>query len=96
MSRKWYKRKFVWVKTYNYAPLVKASIHCESKMNPTKHRCKCCQPKDEKKNAHESVRKRRLGNQNGDHLVDLSESNILETQVTYSLEGCSLNFISYK
>ena len=32
MSRKRYKRKFAWTKTYNYIPLRCGSIHYESKM----------------------------------------------------------------
>ena len=32
MSRKKHKRKLGWAKTYNYIPLVWASIHYESKM----------------------------------------------------------------
>ena len=47
--------------------------------NSRKYECKCCQPKEEKKIT-QGILEIELGNQNEENIVDLCESNFLETQ----------------
>ena len=48
-----------------------------------KNKCKCFHSKDEKEIEQESNREKKLGNQNEEHIIDLYELNILETQVIF-------------
>ena len=52
----------------------------------SRKQCKCCHPKKKTKKKNSTGRYLRgLRNQNGEHLLNLCKSNILETQVIFSI-----------
>ena len=52
--------------------------------NSREHKCMGCQLKSNKKIAQEGIQ-RELRNQNGEHLVNLCESNIFEAKVIFPI-----------